>query len=172
MVGMVCVLFASTFTPHAAASTAQPRAASDLLATINAARAGKSLRPLLERTYIDGLAQEHSDDMAGRKHLDHNGYPERFRDIQTDDPDIGSASLCENVAYVWGSAYSSERKAVARLYKLWNTSNEGHHECMFDLDHDGGPPYPSDPRNVAGIAVTKKGTYWWATFDAGYDSTP
>jgi len=98
----------------------------------------------------------------------HDGFNTRFANFQSSDP--GAGGMCENVAMVSGSIYKSYRRAAKALYELWVNALDGHNQCLYDK-----PLPPSNTQlhtTVVGVGVKKVRHRWYATYDAGEDSSP
>ena len=178
---VACALVTGVLVPRASASTADKEASAEakLFALINQHRADDHMLPALtDRAILDEQSKIHSRYMAKHHKLNHNGFCDnmdaygncgrpdgdptnsRFDIIQSSDS--GIRNVCENVAYVYGPKYASPDKAAAKIFKLWDESQE-HHDCMFSIDFADA--------SLGGLGVKKKGAYWWATFEAANDHT-
>jgi len=113
---LICHPAASDATGRDQASGAQSRYSSQLLDSINAYRAKRGVPALRTDANLNGLAYEHSKDMARIGKLNHDGYRERGMRS-------GSEVCVENVGWNYATP-------EAQL-KAWIAS-PGHNQNMLD----------------------------------------
>jgi hypothetical protein len=115
---------------------------------------GERSKPLIEHPGLLSAARQHSQEMASRGGLDHDGADARANGA---DPDFEPASWCENVTYSTGFP---ESEVAQRLYEQWRRSAP-HQRCMTN-----------EEKNVGAVGIYFDGSTWWATFIAEVDRTP
>lgn len=113
---------------------------------------------LVEHAAILGEVRAHSQDMAQRASLDHNGFDERVARIRAADGGI-ARHICENAAFVGGL---SGRAALDQVFQGWLASPP-HKRCMLDVDAKS---------DSAAVGLFQSGDTLWATFITAEDATP
>lgn len=176
LLGCASLLFAVI--PQADATTNTERTAESwIINQVNIDRAAMGLPTLLENNGLRAGAESHSqwlrDNKYGSKTFygdPHDGFDGRYAAFTSSDP--GAGGFCENVAMVGGKAYDHKPKKAARaLYKLWVDALDGHNQCLFDKQFPYSP-YITLHTRVVGVGIVKQRHRWYATYDAGEDSSP
>jgi len=164
--------------PGSQATTAAERRAELLIIhLVNRDRPSYGAGALLENGGLRTGAESHSVWLAANRYGTpafngkdpHDGFSTRYANFQTAS-NPGTGGMCENVAMVAGTIYSTYKRAATKLYKLWVHALDGHNQCLYDK-----PIPPSNIQlhtSVVGVGVTKRGNHWYATYDAGEDSSP
>lgn len=156
----VAVLVVSPVAPSTAADPASSLEA-EVFALVNDVRSPN----LVLHSGLREQARRHSESMAKRDSLDHDGASSRPTRAAPDPPEGNGApddghrppsSSCENVAYV--SPGNSD--AASKIVRMWRDSPR-HNECLH-----------LDRVNVGAVGAFHDGSRWWATFISMTDTTP
>lgn len=112
---------------------------------------------LVEHPAILAEVRAHSEDMARRSQLDHDGFDARVARIRAADTGI-SGFVCENVGFVSGL---TGQAALDRIFQGWMNSPP-HRACMLD---------ENAKTQSAAVGVFRSGDETWATFITAQDTT-